>query len=96
MPGAKATPDKPLNVTAILIGNNGISVKWDDAPRADYYRVWARVVGAQDTLTVVGSPGDLDFTILGLPSNATVEIAVSAINSSGESVKSTVLVVMTT
>ncbi|MBA4147939.1 MAG: fibronectin type III domain-containing protein [Verrucomicrobia bacterium] len=96
MPGARATPDVPQNVRAILIGNNALSVKWDKAARAEYYRVWARVVGSQEELVIMGSPGDIDFTIEGLPSNATVEIAISAINNGGESARSTVLVVLTT
>ncbi len=96
MPGAKATPAIPQNVSAILIGNNAISVKWDKAARAEYYRVWARVVGSQTELTIMGSPGDRDFTLEGLPSNATVEIAISAINNGGESALSTLLVVLTT
>ena len=94
-PGAKATPDAPENVTATLNSNNTIAVKWPRAPRARYYRVSKKVDGVDQELIAVGSPTDANFTIEGLPANATIEIAVSAVNDSGESVKSQVVTVQT-
>jgi hypothetical protein len=95
LPGAEATPDQPKNVAATLIGANSLRVKWDRAARADYYRVWTKVIGADTDYAHVGSSSDLDFVIEGLPANAQVEIVISASNSGGESARSTLLVVQT-
>ncbi len=85
IPGLQETPDRPGKITAILLGNNAVAVKWQAAARAEYYRVWVKVNGVDQDLRVVGSPLDLDFTIEGLPLNAVVQIGVSAINNGGES-----------
>ena len=95
MPGAKNIPGIPENVIATLIGETAVAVKWNRAPRADYYRVWKRVVGSEAELVSVGSPADLDFTMEGLPRNSTIEIAISAVNNGGESLKSSVVSITT-
>src|SRR5690606_3558674 len=41
-PGASYTPAVPENLTAILIGSNAISMKWDAAERATSYRVYKK------------------------------------------------------
>lgn len=94
-PGLKATPAVPELLSAILFGTNAISVKWSAAARASHYRVWKKVIGADDEYVHVGSPADLDFTIEGLPSNSLVEVVVSAMNNGGESQFSTKIVVQT-
>ena len=83
-PGAKAIPDVPENISAILIGPNAVALKWEASARADYYRVWKKVRGTDNDYVVVGSPADLDFTIENLPVNSTIEIVVTAVNSGGE------------
>jgi hypothetical protein len=45
------------------------------------------VVGVDEDFIVVGSITDLDFTLEGLPTGATVQIAVSASNNGGESAR---------
>ena len=95
LPGAQQTPDVPQNVTVVLVGPNAAAVRWVAAPRAEYYRVWIKVNGVDQELRSVGSPADLDFTIEELPTNSTIEIAVSAVNNGGESGKSTVVTVTT-
>ena len=95
MPGAMQMPDVPQQVVAVLIGNNAVAVKWAAAPRAEYYRVWKKVNGVDQELIAVGSPNDRDFTIEGLPANSTVEIAISAVNSGGETITSEVVTVVT-
>lgn len=95
MPGAQETPEAPLNLVAVLIGNNAISLKWDAAPRAEYYRVSKRVVGVDTEFVAVGIPADLDFTLEGLPSNKDVELVVSAVNNGGESEQSVIATVKT-
>ncbi|MBA4149571.1 MAG: fibronectin type III domain-containing protein [Verrucomicrobia bacterium] len=94
-PGAKAIPDVPQNVIAVLIGANAISVKWEGAARAAYYRVWKKVIGVDADYVSVGSPADLDFIMEGLPGNSQVEVLVSAMNNGGESQMSTVVLVQT-
>jgi len=85
LPGVKERPPTPEKVSAVLIGNNAMSVKWEAAPRAEYYRVWKKVNGVDLGLVQVGTPADLDFTIEGLPANSIIEIGVSAVNNGGES-----------
>ena len=94
-PGAVQTPDVPQNITAVLIGNSAVAVKWAGAPRAKYYRVWKKVNGLDEELIAVGNPSDVDFTVEGLPANSTIEIAVSAVNDGGESVTSEVVTIVT-
>ena len=94
-PGAKETPDVPTDVIAVLIGSNAVAIKWNRAARAEYYRVWMKINGVDDEFIAKGSPSDLDFAIEGLPSNSTIQIAVSAVNNGGESGKSTVVTVQT-
>jgi hypothetical protein len=95
VPGAPETPDVPENVVATLIGPTAVAVKWNAPPRAEYFRVWKRVIGVDQESVAVGNPADVDFTIEGLPSNATVEVVVSAVNEGGESNVSKVVTVKT-
>jgi fibronectin type 3 domain-containing protein len=82
-------------VIAVLIGPNAVAVKWTGAARAEYYRVWKKVVGVDEEFIALNSPHDLDYTIEGLPANATVQIVVTAVNNGGESAKSEVVTVTT-
>jgi hypothetical protein len=95
MPGAQQLPDVVSGLVAILIGPGAIALKWDASARAEYYRVWKRVNGTDVELIAVGSPADLDFTIEGLPTGSTVEIAVSAVNGGGESTLSESVTIVT-
>lgn len=94
-PGAQETPDVPVNVSAVLIGPNAAAVKWDASARAEYYRVWKKVVGLDTELVAAGSPADIDFALENLPANATIEIYVSAVNNGGESQVSEKMVITT-
>ena len=69
-PGAMSLADVPENVSAVLIGLNAAAIKWEASARADYYRVWKKVIGTDDDFVAVGSPADLDFTLENLPANA--------------------------
>jgi hypothetical protein len=94
-PGLKRTPDAPQGVSAVLVGPTAASIKWKAAPRAEHYRVWKKVTGVDEEFVAAGSPADIDFTLEGLPSNATIEIAVSAVNNGGESARSQVVTLVT-
>ena len=94
-PGAKETPNVPENVTVTLIGGGKAVVSWGASPRAEHYRLWMKINGVDEEMLSVGSSAGVDFTIEGLPANATIEIAVSAVNNGGESGKSAVVTVST-
>ncbi|MDB6027341.1 MAG: hypothetical protein JWM68_3564 [Verrucomicrobiales bacterium] len=95
MPGAQETPDVPANMQAILIGPNAAAMKWDATARAEYFRVWKRVIGVDAEPVAVGSPADLDFTLENLPANAVIEVYVSAVNNGGESQLSEKITIVT-
>ncbi len=85
IPGAEQTPDAPTEVTIVPVSPNAAAVKWKAPARAEYYRVWMKAHGSEAEPTVVGTPTDLDFMLENLPAKTTVDIAVSAVNNSGES-----------
>src|SRR5687768_9287934 len=93
-PGAEATPEVPANVVAVLVGATAASVKWGASERADYYRVWIRTAVDQPWVSV-GSDAGLDLTVEGLLRNTKTEVAVSAVNSGGESALSAITSVTT-
>jgi hypothetical protein len=94
-PGAMEIPEVPENVIVVSLVADGVSVKWDAAERAQNYRVWKKVIGVDEDFVAVGTVSDLDHIIAGLPSGATVQIAVSATNTGGESARSAVVTVVT-
>ncbi len=94
-PGADESPESPENLIATLIGPTAVALKWDPAARAEYYRVFKKVIGVDEDYVAVGSPADLDFTLENLPMNATVEIQISAVNNGGESGRTTAVTVVT-
>lgn len=96
MPGAQETPDIPTNISAILIGPTAASLKWEAPARAEYYHIWMKIHGAEGDYAAVGSPADLDFTLENLPANSQVDVAISAVNSGGESQLSDPITITTT
>ncbi|MFN7138321.1 MAG: fibronectin type III domain-containing protein [Limisphaerales bacterium] len=92
-PGIKVRPPTPSGVKAVLIGPAAVSVKWNRAPRADHYRVRKMVSGVDQDWVPVGSPADEDITLENLPTEAEVQITVSAVNNGGESAPSEPVVV---
>ncbi|MDB6028455.1 MAG: family lipolytic protein [Verrucomicrobiales bacterium] len=87
-PDAEQTPDQVTELMATLIGPGTAALKWSVPARAGYYHVFKRVVGIDPDYVLVGSPADVDFTLEGLPAGATIQIVVSAVNSSGEGARS--------
>jgi hypothetical protein len=94
-PGAAEKPEVPQGVTVTLLGPTAAAVKWTAATRAAHYRVWKRVIGTDEQFVAAGSPADVDFTLESLPSGATIEIAVSAVNDGGESALSEKVTIVT-
>ena len=96
--GIPATVQKPEQVTGVVVTILGPSVaamKWDKSSRASHYRVWKQVIGVDEEPVAVGSPGDIDFNLEGLPQAATVDIYVSAVNEAGEGPKSAKVTIVT-
>lgn len=94
-PGAQPVPDVPAGLTAVQVGPNALLVKWPDVSRAQYYRLWKRVIGVDPELVSVGTTVELDFLLEQVPANSLVEVALSAGNDGGESATSSVLPVQT-
>jgi len=90
-PGIQKRPEAPVEVSAKVVNETAIEVKWPKVPRAGHYRVWMKVVGRDEDLMALGSPNDPDFMIESVTPGDTVELAVSAVNERGESGKSVVL-----
>ncbi|MBA4149272.1 MAG: fibronectin type III domain-containing protein [Verrucomicrobia bacterium] len=93
-PGIKQAPPKPVNVTVVVYGTKAV-IKWDKTARAQYHRVWLKIVGVDEMATPVGSPADNNFAVENLASNAQFELSVSALNNGGESARSAVVVFQT-
>ncbi|MDB6029217.1 MAG: hypothetical protein JWM68_5440 [Verrucomicrobiales bacterium] len=94
-PGTIETPGMVEGLIAVLIGPSTSALKWKASARAEYYRVWIRVVGVNAEPVAVGSPADIDFNLENLPANATVEISVSAVNNGGETALSEPVTIVT-
>ncbi len=94
-PGLKATPEVPTKLSVVSMGNDAL-VKWSAATRAQYYRVWKKVIGVDEDFVTAGNASDLNFSLEGLPLGAEVEIMVSAVNSGGESARSTKVTILVT
>ena len=94
-PGFRSIPAIPANLVATLVGTNSAAMSWDPAQRAERYYIWKKVVGVDPELVLVETRSELDFVLEGLPRHATVELAISAVNSGGESAKSQVVTIVT-
>lgn len=84
-PADEETPEPPseLIVTPGVAGS--LLPDWDDALRADSYRVWILIVGTDTEFHPVETVFDSDATLTGLPSGATVKVRVTSKNAAGES-----------
>ena len=85
-PGAPATPEIPDGLV-ITVGPNGsgtIYLDWDDAPRAERYRVWQKADNALNWESVA-TVDDSDATLSGLAVGFSGKLRVTALNDAGES-----------
>ena len=87
-PGFKSVPEAPENVTAVLVSPVSAKLQSDAAPRAERYHIWKKVVGVDADFVLVDTRSESDFLVQDLPPNATVELAMSAVNRGGESARS--------
>lgn len=84
-PADPETPEVPTFTTALPGVPGSVLVDWDDAARAERYRVWIMIVGTDTDFHAVETVFDSDVTLTGLPSGATVKIRVTSANDAGES-----------
>lgn len=85
-PGAPATPEVPdgLVVSAGPAGSGTLYLDWDDAPRAERYRVWRQAADAT-MWEAAASVDDSDATLGGLGIGVKFKLRVTALNDAGES-----------
>ena len=84
-PGVLSIAEVPPGLIAVLVGPTSVALKWNKAARAERYRIYKKVVGVDSEMVLVETREELDFTIDGLPSGKTIQIAVAAVNNGGES-----------
>ncbi|MCX6856614.1 MAG: fibronectin type III domain-containing protein [Verrucomicrobia bacterium] len=84
-PADEETPEPPTFTTALASVAGTVLVDWDDALRAERYRVWIMIVGVDTDFRAVETVYDSDVTLAGLTSGATVKIRVTSANDAGES-----------
>lgn len=90
-PADEETPEAPINLILLPSVPGSIIADWDDALRADRYRVWRQVVGVDADFVAVETVYDSDASLAGLPTGATVKIQVTSVNDAGESAPSAVV-----
>jgi hypothetical protein len=76
----------PVQELVLTAGGPGIVLaNWDDARRAERYRVLKQVVGTDpQPVLVTGTLYENELTLQGLPSGQTVKITVLAVNAAGD------------
>jgi hypothetical protein len=91
-PGEPQSPDAPENIvlTGSSPGSRVIHVNWSHARRAERYRVSRQVIGKDPTFMAVVTVTDSAISLNSMPSGATVNIRVTAINEAGESAPSAI------
>jgi len=94
-PGYQPTPDAPETIEVVTVTDSAAALKWEKPPRAKSFRVWKRVVGVDAEMVSAGTTSDCRFLIEPLPADALVEVAISALNKTGESARSEIVVVRT-
>ncbi|MDB6025799.1 MAG: hypothetical protein JWM68_2022 [Verrucomicrobiales bacterium] len=85
IPGLEETPEAPEEIEAIVVHHTTALLTIPPVARANYYRIYQRIVGVDAEPLWIGSPSDPDFTIENLPLNSSVEFSVTAVNGGGES-----------
>lgn len=83
---ADGTRPGPVSQLVLTPGGPGmVFADWDDARRAERYRVFKQITGVDAApVEVTGTASNSEYTLTGLPSGATVQITIRAANSSGD------------
>ncbi len=84
-------PEIAINLILLASVVGAVIADWDDALRADRYRVWRKIVGTDADFVPVATVYDSDATLTGLPSGATLQVYVTSVNDAGESAPSAIM-----
>ena len=84
-PVDEETPEAPTFTTALASVAGTVLVDWDDALRAERYRVWIQVADVDIDFRAIETVYDSDATLSGLTRGVTVKIRVTSVNEAGES-----------
>lgn len=93
IPGLKATPDVPQELKVKTTSATTAEVSWKRPARAKSYHVWQRPAGSDMPFVRIQTVKDSDCRLEDLRGGVAVEIAVSAVNSGGESTLSGVIAI---
>ena len=83
-PGEEPTPEVPENLVLTAGTAGKVLADWGDTRNADHYRGWVKIVGVDKDFRHVFSRDESDGTIPDLPSGATVQVRVTAVNEEGD------------
>lgn len=90
LPSGPTLPDRPTGLVMTTGGAGQNFLDWNDAARADSYRVLRRLPGEAE-FSVVGTVSDSDAMVAALAAGGTAEYAVEAVNAAGTGPRSAVL-----
>ncbi|MBI5774236.1 MAG: fibronectin type III domain-containing protein [Verrucomicrobia bacterium] len=90
IPGAGQVPEPVAEVTVRPDGSGAVRVTWPRARRAEYYRLFAQVVGVDAEMLFRLRVKDREARLEGLPGGQTVRVQLVAANGTGEATASEV------
>lgn len=90
IPGAGQVPEPVEEVTVRPDGAGAVLVTWKRARRAEYYRLFAQVVGVDAEMSFRVRVKDREARLESLPSGQIVRVQIIAANETGEAVASAV------
>jgi hypothetical protein len=92
-PNEPQTPDTPDNIVVIAgpPGSRIVYLNWSHARRAERYRVSRQVIGKDPTFMAVVTVTDSAASLNSMPSGATANVRVTAINDAGDSLPSAIV-----
>ncbi len=85
MPGDVSTPDVPDAPILTNAGPGRVFADWADAARALRYHAWKQVVGVDADFINVMTVTDSEAMLQDLPTGATVNVRITAVNDAGQS-----------
>ena len=88
IPADDRMPEVPSDLVLRAGAAGHLVADWSDAPRAERYRVFKQVVGADNEFLLAATVTDSDADLNTFASGARVHVRVSAVNARGESLPS--------
>jgi len=85
VPGDESMPDVPADLTVTGGAPGHLVARWPDVPRAERYRVYKQVVGADNDFVLATTVSDSDADLNTFTSGIQVRVKVTAVNARGES-----------